>query len=109
MRNVLEHLVVLVSPGAEVQASDIPFIDEDAAMDCDSMLGGFGGLFEGFIGDLSNSLRLVELTVTWPNGREQVFENLPVNHRYTITEPSEAPPPLRSPSPTGHRAPPGAG
>jgi DNA-binding NtrC family response regulator len=31
LRNVLEHLVVLVSPGAEVQASDIPFIDEDAA------------------------------------------------------------------------------
>jgi len=33
LRNVLEHLVVLVSPGAEVQASDIPFIDEDAALD----------------------------------------------------------------------------
>jgi DNA-binding NtrC family response regulator len=30
LRNVLEHLVVLVSPGAEVQPSDIPFIDDDA-------------------------------------------------------------------------------
>jgi enediyne biosynthesis protein E4 len=28
------------------------------------------------------------MTVTWPSGHVQVFENLPVDRRYTITEPS---------------------
>jgi hypothetical protein len=40
------------------------------------------------------------MTVTWPNGRVQTFENLPVDRRYTVTEPSApfAPPaPAASP------------
>jgi DNA-binding NtrC family response regulator len=30
LRNVLEHLVVLASPGSEIQPEEIPFIHEDA-------------------------------------------------------------------------------
>jgi hypothetical protein len=34
------------------------------------------------------------MTVTWPSGRVQAFENLPVDRRFTVTEPSTpAPPP----------------
>ena len=38
------------------------------------------------------------LTVDWPSGARQVFENLPTGHRYVITEPADAapaPPPAR--------------
>ncbi|HEY1765250.1 MAG TPA: CRTAC1 family protein, partial [Opitutaceae bacterium] len=31
------------------------------------------------------------MTVTWPNGRQQVFENLPADRRYRVTEPPGAP------------------
>jgi hypothetical protein len=34
------------------------------------------------------------LTVTWPSGHVQTFENLPVDRRFTITEPSGPPPAL---------------
>jgi hypothetical protein len=41
------------------------------------------------------------MTVTWPSGRVQTFENLPVDRRYTVTEPSApaAPPPAKAPAP----------
>jgi hypothetical protein len=35
------------------------------------------------------------MVVTWPSGHVQTFENLPVDRRYTVTEPSE-PIPLRA-------------
>ncbi len=42
------------------------------------------------------------MEVTWPNGRIQTFENLPVDRRYTVTEPSGAfplpPDPVRPPA-----------
>jgi hypothetical protein len=42
------------------------------------------------------------MTVTWPSGRVQTFENLAVDKRYTVTEPAEAaPPPLALPPPKG--------
>ncbi|HEY1849133.1 MAG TPA: CRTAC1 family protein, partial [Opitutaceae bacterium] len=40
------------------------------------------------------------LTVKWPSGHVQVFENLPVDRRYTVTEPSAAIPiPADAPRP----------
>ncbi len=42
------------------------------------------------------------MVVTWPSGHVQVFENLPVDQRFTVTEPSMPPPPF----PTGPAAPP---
>ncbi len=42
------------------------------------------------------------LTVTWPSGHVQVFENLPVDRRYTVTEPS-APVPAAKPRPPVRR------
>jgi len=41
------------------------------------------------------------LTVTWPSGHVQSFDNLPVDRRFTITEPSG---PLEGSSPDGPRA-----
>jgi general secretion pathway protein I len=37
--------------------------------DCSLMLGGLGGAMEGFTTELGNSMRLVELEVTWPEGK----------------------------------------
>jgi hypothetical protein len=34
------------------------------------------------------------MTVTWPSGHTQTFENLPADRQFTITEPSGAAPPL---------------
>ena len=47
------------------------------------------------VGDESTVTRL---TVDWPSGARQVFENLPAGHRYVVTEPADAapaPPPER--------------
>ncbi len=42
------------------------------------------------------------LTVAWPGGAAQTFADLPVDRRFTITEPSSgAPPPASEPEPTG--------
>jgi enediyne biosynthesis protein E4 len=38
------------------------------------------------------------MTVTWPSGHVQAFDNLPVDRRYTVTEPS-TPVPLPEPGP----------
>jgi hypothetical protein len=38
------------------------------------------------------------LTVSWPSGAVQTFENLPADRRFTITEPS-LPPPAHAPAP----------
>ena len=35
---------------------------------CESTLSSIGGVFDGFMNDFSRSVRLVELTVTWPVG-----------------------------------------
>ena len=35
---------------------------------CESMLSGLGGTLDGFTKELGQSLRQVELTVTWPEG-----------------------------------------
>lgn len=37
---------------------------------------------------LGDATRIRRLTVKWSSGHEQVFENLPVDRRFTITEPS---------------------
>jgi len=37
---------------------------------------------------LGQDTKITRLTVTWPSGHVQVFENLAVDRRYTITEPS---------------------
>ncbi len=34
-----------------------------------------------------------KMTVTWPSGRVQTFENLPVDRRFTVTEPARQEPP----------------
>jgi len=41
---------------------------EGDSTDCESMLGSFGGMAEGFMSDLGNSVRVVELKITWPTG-----------------------------------------
>jgi hypothetical protein len=40
------------------------------------------------------------MTVTWPSGRVQRFENLPVDVRFTVTEPSGPVPPHEEPAAT---------
>ncbi len=46
---------------------------------------------------LGNETNIKSLTIYWPSGIEQKFENLEVNQLYTITEPDQAPtiPPAR--------------
>ncbi len=39
---------------------------------------------------LGEQTAVKRLTVEWPSGRAQTFENLPANRRYTITEPADA-------------------
>ncbi len=39
------------------------------------------------------------MTVTWPSGRVQAFENLPADMRYTVTEPAGAAMPRSAPAP----------
>ena len=41
---------------------------------------------------LGESAVIRRLTVRWPGGAEQIFENLPANRRYTITEPDAVAP-----------------
>jgi hypothetical protein len=42
------------------------------------------------------------MTVTWPSGRVQTFEDLPVDRRYTVTEPARPPlPPAAAKPPAG--------
>jgi len=43
--------------------------DDDQDGGCASMLGSFGGSLEGLTDDLGRSLRLVELTVIWHEGK----------------------------------------
>ena len=40
---------------------------------------------------LGNNTLIQRLTVEWPSGRRQTFNNLAADRRYTITEPAEAP------------------
>jgi hypothetical protein len=37
---------------------------------------------------LGKDERIDRLTIEWPSGRTQVLESLPIDHRYTITEPT---------------------
>jgi hypothetical protein len=41
---------------------------------------------------LGDASRIEGLEVRWPSGHVQTFENLPVNHQFTITEPDSTPP-----------------
>jgi hypothetical protein len=43
---------------------------------------------------LGNDTLIKRLTVTWPSGLVQTFENLPVDRRFTVTEPSGPAPAL---------------
>ncbi len=38
---------------------------------------------------LGEATKLDTVTISWPSGLEQTFENLEANHRYTVTEPDE--------------------
>jgi hypothetical protein len=38
---------------------------------------------------LGEESRVASLEVIWPSGRRQLFHDLPADHRYTLTEPSE--------------------
>ena len=40
---------------------------------------------------LGDETQIRRLTVAWPSGAVQTFENLPADRRFTITEPAEAP------------------
>jgi hypothetical protein len=51
---------------------------------------------------LGEDTNIKRLTVAWPSGEVQTFENLPVDRRFTITEPSSgAPMPPSEESPAG--------
>jgi len=52
---------------------------------------------------LGDDTLIKRLTISWPSGHTQVLTGLPVDRRYTVTEPSGPPPPFPKPSP----APPG--
>ena len=39
---------------------------------------------------LGGDTTIRRMTVTWPSGRVQVFQDLPVDRRFTVTEPTEA-------------------
>jgi hypothetical protein len=51
---------------------------------------------------LGSDTVIARLTVTWPSGRVQAFENLGVDMRYTVTEPS-GPPSPPAPGPPARR------
>jgi hypothetical protein len=53
---------------------------------------------------LGEDTRIDRLTVSWPSGFVQVFRDLGVNRRFTITEPSGTPPPIAPPKPAGWRS-----
>lgn len=57
--------------------------------DCESMLGGFGGALDNFTRELGRSMRLVLLTVTWPEGKYE--EKLEVHAIVTREDYSMAP------------------
>jgi len=48
---------------------------------------------------LGKNLRIPRLTVNWPSGHEQIFEDLSVDRRFTITEPSTPVRPSMQPAP----------
>jgi len=51
---------------------------------------------------LGQEAAIRRMTVTWPSGHVQVFENLPADRRYTVTEPSQVIPiPPDPPKPQG--------
>jgi len=51
---------------------------------------------------LGEDTNIKRLTVAWPSGEVQTFADLPVDRRFTITEPSSgAPAPASEQRPTG--------
>jgi general secretion pathway protein I len=44
-------------------------VEEGSTAECESLLSGFGGPFESLTDELSRSLRVIEITVTWPDGK----------------------------------------
>ena len=48
---------------------------------------------------LGDDTLIKRLTVTWPSGHVQTFENLPVDRRFTVTEPAAPAPSLVDPKP----------
>lgn len=43
--------------------------EEGGGADCEGMLGGMGGMLQTFTDQIGQSLRLVVLTVSWPDGK----------------------------------------
>lgn len=50
---------------------------DEASLGCEGMMSGMGGMLEGITGNIANSIRVVELTVTWPDGK--YTESMKVN------------------------------
>jgi len=75
--------------------------EEGGAAMCDEMLGGIGGLMEGFMQDFGRSLRLVELTVIWPVGErytdQMTIRGLVTRGDYTLQPQAPPPPPPGGP------------
>lgn len=65
-------------------------------LDADEPLVHFG---------LGTAERIVSLRVRWPGGADQILRDLPVNHRFVVTEPSEEAPqaPARAELPASPR------
>ncbi len=57
--NGLNAMCAMMGAGAE--GAD----EGDALAECEASMGGMGGLMDTFMADLSNSIRFVELTVSW--------------------------------------------
>ena len=53
---------------------------------------------------LGDDARIDRLTVHWPSGFVQSFQDLGVDRHFTITEPSGTPPPIPPPRPAGWRS-----
>jgi hypothetical protein len=49
---------------------------------------------------LAHARRIRRLTISWPSGHEQSFQDLVADQFYTVTEPSTAPPPRPAPRPS---------
>ncbi len=53
----------------ELDISSMGDMCEEDDMSCSGLMSGVGGAFEGFLSELGKSVRAVDLTVTWPDGK----------------------------------------
>jgi general secretion pathway protein I len=72
---------------------------EDDESGCAGMVSGIGGAFEGMLTEIGKSVRVVALTVTWPDGK--YTESMGVRAMLTAED-------LSAPTPANPLAPPGS-